>query len=119
MIAHTRNPESDRETRNREQTYSVKLGVAGSGATVYVGDLPDCLEHNRLRIDGQSRVWRSDGVAMTMPKVRGKMAERLAEFHEAEAAFMETAGPLDVPSGRGLAAVVNRGFSRRRGRRVA
>jgi len=80
VSAHTGNPESDRETRNREQTYSVHEGVDTSGRLVFSGVLEDALYLNRKRA-GQSRVWRSDGVAMTMPKVRGKMAERLTEFH--------------------------------------
>ena len=43
-------------------TYSVKLGVAGSGAVVFTGTLEDALYVNRRR-EGQSRVWREDGVA--------------------------------------------------------
>jgi len=86
MSAHRHKRASDSETRNGVQTYSVKLGVAGSGVTVFVGTLEDCLEHNRVRVDAQSRVWSDDGRAMTMAKVRGRMAERLAAFHNVEAA---------------------------------
>lgn len=66
-------------------TYAVKLGVAGSGAVVFTGTLEDALYANRRR-DGQSRVWRDDGVAMTLPKLPGRLAVRLAEFHMTEAA---------------------------------
>ena len=81
MSAHTSNPESDRETRNREQTYSVHEGVDTSGRLVFSGTLEDALYLNRRR-EGQSRVWRdSDGAAITLPKMPGRMAVRLAEFH--------------------------------------
>ena len=66
-------------------TYSVKLGVSGSGAVVFTGTLEDALYVNRRR-EGQSRVWSDDDRAMTMAKVRGRMAERLAAFHNVEAA---------------------------------
>ena len=86
MSAHPFDGASDSETRNAERTFSVKLGVAGSGAVVFTGTLEDCLYANRRR-DGQCRVWRNaDGVAMTLPKLPGKLAVRLAEFHDVEAA---------------------------------
>lgn len=78
MSGHDSQRASERETRNGEQTYSVRQGVSGDGAVIARGDLLDMLWLNRTR-HGQSRVWSDSGRAMTFPKVPWWRSIRLAE----------------------------------------
>ena len=48
-------------------------------------------------------------VAMTAEKLLGRHAVKLADMHERGLEFFAKLGPIDVPSGGGLAAGVRRG----------